>query len=59
MNVTVDRERNRVLVGEMAPEGRRTHALEKHGLTLHWDGSGTLLGIEIKDDGKPIVVVEE
>jgi hypothetical protein len=33
--------------------------LEKHGLLLHWDGHGTLTGVEIKSDDAFAVRVRE
>ena len=43
---------------EPGPEGAtlRTTYLEKHGLFLHWDGHGKLLGVEVRGDN---LVVKE
>lgn len=37
-------------------DGGVTHTMEKHGIILHWDGHGTLTGIEVKATGRPVRV---
>ena len=35
-----------VAIHEDPVETQVTHTLEKHGLLLHWDGHGKLMGVE-------------
>lgn len=35
-----------------------THAMEKHGILLHWNGHGKLTGIEVMATGRPVRIVE-
>lgn len=39
-------------------EGGVTHTMEKHGILLHWNGSGTLTGIEVVASGRPVRIRE-
>jgi len=63
MDVNVDRAAGRVYIGlrDLPPgvTGGVTHYLEKHGLLLYWDGSGTLTGLEVSAPGEPVRVREE
>lgn len=63
MEVRVDHHDSKVYVGlKKLPDGcedQVTHTLQKHGLLLHWDGHGTLLGVEFTTGVcEPIEVVE-
>ena len=64
MRVTVDGEGAVYVDLQKLPPGVRvdpnrvTHYLEKHGLLLYWDGSGTLLGVEFIPDGRQVEVRE-
>jgi uncharacterized protein YuzE len=35
-----------------------THTMEKHGVLLHWDGHGKLMGIEFAATGEPVNIIE-
>lgn len=48
MKVTIDEDAGKVYVAihEDPIHTEVTHTLEKHGVLMHWDGSGKLMGVE-------------
>jgi hypothetical protein len=63
MYVDVDREAGvvRIDIRSLPPgvEQFTTTYLAQHGLYLHWDGRGTLTGVEVRMPGERVSVVRE
>lgn len=64
IDVVVDSSAGSVWLGlhklsaEEAEVAGVTHTMEKHGILLHWNGHGTLSGIEVIAEGRPIHITE-
>lgn len=48
---------HRLEPGELDTAGV-THTMEKHGILLHWNGRGTLTGIEVIPSTRPVRIIE-
>lgn len=63
MYVDIDREAGvvRIDIRSLPPgvEQVTTTYLAQHGLYLHWDGRGTLTGVEVRMPGERVSVVRE
>lgn len=61
MDIIVDKEAGRVYVRLLDDPIKTvpTHYLDKHGATLHWDGHGTLMGVEFKLGLEDVIIVKE
>jgi hypothetical protein len=62
MNVIVDDGVGSVYVGlhKMVSdfEGGVTRTMEKHGILLHWNGHGKLIGVEFMATGEPVYIIQ-